>query len=148
MDILTDHDLAPSLHHFGFVVPNIAAGMEGFVHSLAAAWDGRVYEDPYQRVRVAFLATRAGDPLIELVEPMAEDSPVRRFLAEQGGGLHHLCYEVGRLEEHMAEMKARHSVIIRRPKPAVAFGGRRIAWLLTREKLLVELLEKDTGGAR
>jgi hypothetical protein len=34
-------------------------------------------------------------------------------------------------------------MIVRRPKPAVAFDGRRIAWVLTPENLLVELLEKD-----
>jgi len=145
MDILKDCDSTRSLHHLGFVVPDIAAGMEGFVRSLAAVWNGRVYEDPFQRVRVAFLATRPEDPLIELVEPMLEDSPVRRFLAERGGGLHHVCYEVGSLENEMAKMKTRNSMIIRRPKPAVAFDGRRIAWMLTRERLLVELLESDNG---
>lgn len=41
----------------------------------------------------------------------------------------------------MAEMKTRGAIIARRPKPAVAFQGRRIAWMLTAEKLLVELLE-------
>jgi methylmalonyl-CoA/ethylmalonyl-CoA epimerase len=142
MDILENHVTAQRLHHLGFVVADIAAGMEGFVRSLAATWDGQVYEDPNQRVKVAFLATRPGDPLIELVEPAAEDSPVGRFLAVRGGGLHHICYEVGDLELQMAEMKARRCMIIRHPKPAVAFDGRRIAWVLTAEKLLVELLEK------
>ena len=148
MDILTDNDSAQSLHHLGFVVANIAAGMEGFVRSLAAAWDGRVYEDPHQRVKVAFLAIRPGDPLIELVAPAAEDSPVRHFLAQRGGGLHHVCYEVNDLEEQLAEMKARGCMIIRRPKPAIAFDGRRIAWVLTAEKLLVELLEKGDQPRR
>jgi hypothetical protein len=32
-------------------------------------------------------------------------------------------------------------VMIRRPQPAVAFGGRRIAWFVSREKLLIEFLE-------
>jgi methylmalonyl-CoA/ethylmalonyl-CoA epimerase len=142
MDILKDHDLVQTLHHLGFVVADVTAGMKGFVRSLAATWDGRVYEDPHQRVKVAFLSIRPGDPLIELVEPTAQDSPVRRFLTERGGGLHHVCYEVGDLEEQMAEMKARRCMIIRRPKPAIAFDGRRIAWMLTAENLLVELLEK------
>jgi methylmalonyl-CoA/ethylmalonyl-CoA epimerase len=142
MDNLKDHDSAQTLHHLGFVVADVATGMEGFVHSLAAMWDGRIYEDPHQRVKVAFLAIRPGDPLIELVQPAAEDSPVRRFLTERGGGLHHVCYEVGDLEQEMAAMKARGSLIVRRPKPAVAFDGRRIAWVLTAEKLLVELLER------
>jgi methylmalonyl-CoA/ethylmalonyl-CoA epimerase len=142
MEILKDRDSAQALHHLGFVVADIAAGVEGFVRSLAAAWDGRVYEDPLQRVKVAFLAIRPGDPLIELVEPAAEDSPVRHFLTARGGGLHHVCYEVGGLEEQMAAMKARGCTIVRRPKPAIAFDGRRIAWMFTAEKLLVELLEK------
>jgi len=134
-------------HHVGFVVPDIARGMEGFVRSLAAAWDGRVFEDPLQKVRVAFLAARPGDPLIELVEPVGEDSPVRRFLTDRGGGLHHVCYEVADLEEQMNDLKARGSTIVRRPRPAVAFGGRRIAWVVTPEKLVVELLERGRGAA-
>lgn len=131
------------LHHVGFVVADISTAMEGFVRSLGATWDRRTFNDPNQKVRVAFLEVRAGDPLIELVEPAGDDSPVRSFLAERGGGMHHVCYEVLDLEGQMAEMKARGAMIVRRPRPAVAFDGRRIAWLLTAEKLLVELLEKE-----
>ena len=116
--------------------------MPGFVRSLAATWDGRVIHDPLQKVKVAFLTTRSGDPQIELVEPAGEDSPVLRFL-QQGGGLHHVCYEVADLEEQLSEFRSRGAVIAKRPKPAVAFGGRRIAWVITAEKLLVELLEES-----
>jgi methylmalonyl-CoA/ethylmalonyl-CoA epimerase len=114
--------------------------MAGFVHSLAAQWDGRIFEDPIQKVKVAFLTTRPGEAQIELVQPNAPDSPVTRFL-ENGGGFHHVCYEVADLEEAMGEMKSRGALTVRRPKPAVAFEGRRIAWMLTAEKMLVELLE-------
>ncbi len=62
MDILKDHDSAQSLRHLGFVVADVAAGMEGFVRSLAAELDRQVYEDPHQKVRVAFLTTRPADP--------------------------------------------------------------------------------------
>jgi methylmalonyl-CoA/ethylmalonyl-CoA epimerase len=130
------------LHHVGFVVPEVASGMEAFVASLGATWDGTVYQDPLQKVKVAFLTTRPGDAQIELVAPDGPDSPVLRFLEERGGGMHHLCYQVDDLEQQMEAMKARGALIMRRPKPAVAFEGRRIAWMLTREKLLVELLEK------
>lgn len=128
------------LHHVGFVVGNIEQAMPGFLRSLAACWDEQVFHDPLQKVKVAFLTTRAEDPQIELVEPAGEDSPVLRFL-EQGGGLHHVCYEVADLEQELVEFRSRGAVIAKRPKPAVAFGGRRIAWVITAEKLLVELLE-------
>jgi len=130
------------LHHVGFVVESIDDAMPRFVCSLLAEWDGRSFDDPLQKAKVAFLTTRAGDPQIELVEPQGEDSPVRRFLQEKGGGLHHLCYEVAQLERELADFRARGAAIARRPKPAVAFGGRRIAWVITAEKLLVELLEE------
>jgi methylmalonyl-CoA/ethylmalonyl-CoA epimerase len=136
------------LHHVGFVVANIETAMPGFLRSLAAEWNGQVFHDPLQKVRVAFLATRAQDPLIELVEPAGDDSPVLRFLQERGGGLHHVCYEVADLGEGLAAFRSRGALIAKRPLPAVAFGGRRIAWVITSEKLLVELLEEAVREKR
>jgi len=134
-------DPQPRLHHVGFVVASIGATMEGFARSLGASWDGQVFEDPHQKVKVAFLTTRPEDAQIELVEPASDDSPVRKFLEERGGGLHHVCYEVPDVERELVTMKSRGAFITKRAKPAVAFGGRKIAWVLTAEKLLVELLE-------
>jgi methylmalonyl-CoA/ethylmalonyl-CoA epimerase len=129
------------LHHIGFVVASIRSSAPGFMRSLGATWDGAIFTDPGQKVRVAFLTPAPGDALIELVEPHAEDAPVSAFLREKGQGLHHLCYEVHMLEEAIAELRSKGSLIAKPPKPAVAFEGRRIAWLLTAEKLLLELLE-------
>jgi methylmalonyl-CoA/ethylmalonyl-CoA epimerase len=129
------------LHHVGYVVGNIEASAQSFVHSMNAAWDGRVFADPLQKVKVTFLSTGTGDARIELVEPGGPDAPVRKFLDEKGGGLHHLCYETADLDQELSAMRARGGVIAKRPKPAVAFAGRRIAWVLTAEKLLIELLE-------
>jgi methylmalonyl-CoA/ethylmalonyl-CoA epimerase len=133
----------PTLHHVGFVVADIAQSMKGFLRSLNASWDEQIFEDPYQKVKVAFLRTRVGEPQIELVEPVGEDSPVRKFLQERGGGLHHFCYETDDLSEETKRFRARGAILVRPPLPAVAFDGRRIAWVLTRERLLVELLERS-----
>ncbi len=130
------------LHHMGFVVADIATAMPNFVRSMAAEWDGQIINDPLQKVKVAFLTTRPGDAQIELVQPESKASPVTRFLQERGGGMHHLCYEVADLEGELKAFRSRGAVIASRPKPAVAFGGRRIAWVLTAEKFLVELLEE------
>jgi methylmalonyl-CoA/ethylmalonyl-CoA epimerase len=126
----------------GFVVADIAAAMPAFSKSMAAEWDGKIFEDPLQKAKVAFMTTRPGDARIELVQPMGEGSPVARFLQERGGGMHHLCYEVADLEAELTAFRSRGAAIASRPKPAVAFNGRRIAWVITAEKFLVELLEK------
>lgn len=129
------------LHHIGFVLASIQESAESFARSLGATWDGNIVFDPLQKVRVTFLkGAHVNDALIELVEPADPESPVSSFL-ERRGGLHHLCYEVENLESHLVFCKSVGTIIIRPPVPAVAFGGRRIAWALTRKRLLVEFLE-------
>jgi len=129
------------LHHVGYVVRNIEAEVEGFAKSILASWDTRIYHDPLQKVRVTFLRTlNQTDPLIELVEPATEDSPVQQFL-RKGGGLHHLCYEVTDLDLHLRQMQVAGAVLVKAPLPAVAFENRRIAWVWTRQRLLLEFLE-------
>jgi methylmalonyl-CoA/ethylmalonyl-CoA epimerase len=131
----------PRLHHVGFVVANIEACAPGISRALLADWDNEIFADPLQRVRVTFLKGGAQSPLFELVEPLGQNSPVFRFL-DAGGGLHHLCYEVSSIPEHLDRIRAAGGVIVSRAKPAVAFGGRSIAWALTREKLLLEFLQQ------
>lgn len=130
------------LHHVGFVVASIQAEVAGFQTSLTASWDGRIFHDPMQKVRVTFLSTpHPNDAQIELVEPATDDSPVWRFL-QKGGGLHHLCYEVPMLEKALEQARAQKATVVRKPQEAVAFEGRRIAWIMTVQMLLVELLER------
>lgn len=130
------------LHHIGFVVPSIQESGDSFALALGARWDGNIVFDPIQKVRVTFLqGNSASDALIELVEPGGPESPVSRFLLERRGGLHHLCYETADLEAHLTFCQSVGTIIVHPPVPAVAFGGRRIAWALTKKNLLVEFLE-------
>jgi len=131
-----------TLHHVGHVVASIEDSMERYRVALGALSVSEVFEDPIQRARVAFLALPTpGLVQFELVEPATPDSPVARFL-EKGGGLHHLCYEVHDLEAQIRCMKSQKALLIRSPKPAVAFAGRRIAWMRTADALLIEYLER------
>jgi methylmalonyl-CoA/ethylmalonyl-CoA epimerase len=131
-----------AFHHMGFVVGSISNSVQGFADNLGAEWDEQVFRDLNQRVRVAFLKSRqAGDPLWELIEPADEQSPVHSFAAK-GGGLHHVCYVVDNLEQALANARSMGALITRQPMPAVAFGGRRIAWIYTKNRLLIEYLER------
>jgi methylmalonyl-CoA/ethylmalonyl-CoA epimerase len=129
------------LHHVGFIVASISDPLSGFLQSLDAVAESGIIHDPLQQVNVLFLRP-GGDSccLIELVEPNGENSPVRRFL-EKSGGMHHLCYEVDQIEPSLAVLKEHKGLVVSKPKPAVAFNGRRVAWVMTRERLLLELLE-------
>ena len=131
-----------SFHHVGFVVRSIPQAVEGFVKSLRARWDGVIVHDAAQKVRVTFLeSANPADPLFELIEPASEDSPVTAVV-KKGGGLHHVCYVVDSMGEQLARSEEQGAILVRRPTPAAAFGGRNIAWVYTRNKLLIEYLER------
>jgi methylmalonyl-CoA/ethylmalonyl-CoA epimerase len=131
-----------SFHHVGYVVASIQQAAAGFLDSLGLEWDGRIIHDPLQTVSVSFFRPRsAGTPAIELVEPAGTGSSVHKFL-ERGGGLHHVCFEVDSLERQLERTRAGRDLIVHSPAPALAFEGRRIAWVYTKNKLLVEYLEK------
>ena len=133
------------LHHVGFVVASILNEVDGFAHSIQASWNETIIHDPQQKARVTFLQPACStDALIELVEPAGDGSPVLQFL-QNGGGLHHLCYEVPDLEACLEQMRRAGAVIVRRPRPAVAFANRRIAWTITKQKLLLEFLEQQAA---
>jgi methylmalonyl-CoA/ethylmalonyl-CoA epimerase len=139
------------LHHVGIVVPSIAGAVEGLSLGLQMHWNGKVFYDPVQTVRVAFLQHNSpGMPMIELVEPASPQSRVARFI-KQGGGLHHLCYEVDSLSVQLKNILSAGAILILESSPAVAFDGREIAWVYTREGLLLEYLRRaeidvDRGG--
>jgi methylmalonyl-CoA/ethylmalonyl-CoA epimerase len=130
-----------SLHHVGHVVSSIADSMAAWRTALGAKGESEIFHDPIQRVRVAFLDLPGSAVKFELVEPAGADSPVHAF-ARKGGGLHHLCFEVDNLERQIEQMQGLKAMLISSPQPAVAFAGRRIAWMYLREKLLVEYLER------
>ena len=131
-----------AFHHVGFVVSSIEKSAPAFADMLQADWDTHIFHDPNQGVRVTFLQSRrAGDPLWELVEPADGKSPVQSF-AVKGGGMHHVCYVVDNLEEALTRARSLGALVARQPMPAVAFGGRRIAWIYTKNRLLIEYLER------
>lgn len=130
------------LLHVGVAVPALGPTTE----LLSALFGYRVvsgpFDDPIQKVAVNFLTTSADDVAeIELIAPISDDSPIRSMLAKEGGGAYHLCFETSDMECALAHAKKNGCVVVSNPVPAVAFGGRRIAWIYTRSRQLFELVE-------
>jgi methylmalonyl-CoA/ethylmalonyl-CoA epimerase len=73
-------------------------------------------EVPSEMVRVAFFS--AGGTRIELLEPTAPDSPIAKFIAARGEGLHHICLEVDDIRATMAELAGQgFRLVSEEPKP-------------------------------
>ncbi len=128
------------IHHTGVVVRNIQEHFTRYLEPLMRGYlVGPVIHDPLQKVNVAFIEFEQG--CIELVEPASTDSPVQAFATAQAAGFHHICFELDDLDARLGALRETGCVIVSAPKPAVAFGGRRICFVVTRDRLLWELLE-------
>src|SRR5580704_5890256 len=102
------------LHHIGFAVRSISRSVENFAASIGASWNGEVIHDPLQQVRVTFMSHDIPGPLIELIEPADEKSPISKFVSS-GGGLHHFCYEVKSLDDELVLARSVGGLIVKRP---------------------------------
>jgi len=82
----------------------------------------------------------AGEPLVELLEAEDPASPIARFLAKRGPGVHHICFSVDDLDA-MLERCRRAGVQLIDEKPRIGAEGKRIAFLHPKSTagLLVEL---------
>jgi methylmalonyl-CoA/ethylmalonyl-CoA epimerase len=129
-------------HHVGYATANIDRFVEDFFRPVFAplAISGKI-SDPIQRVTVCF-ARMQGDTVIELVEPLGENSPIETVIGSSRGGVYHLCYEVDDLDREVARCRQKRCMPVSKPVPAAAFDGRRIVFLLTPQRDLIELVEK------
>lgn len=93
-----------TIDHIGIAVGDISQSLAFFRDALGLELDAP--EDvPAQRVRAHFL--QAGEAAIELVEPTSEDSPIAKFIAKRGAGIHHVALRVDDIVAALAELKAK-----------------------------------------
>jgi methylmalonyl-CoA/ethylmalonyl-CoA epimerase len=70
----------------------------------------------------------ADGSLVELLEPVVEDSPVGRFIARRGPAIHHICFEVDDLDAALSRCRAAGVKLID-DTPRIGAEGKRIAFL-------------------
>jgi methylmalonyl-CoA/ethylmalonyl-CoA epimerase len=128
-----------TIEHVGIVVSSLDRAAAYYVSAFRLRPVRDRIVDPLQDVELQFLEDDRGTRL-ELIQPLSENSPVARAL-KQGGGLNHICYSVEDLEASIRAMVATGAKVVREPLPAVAFDGRRVTFLYTRERELIEFVE-------
>lgn len=132
------------LLHVGVAVPSLGPTTELLSTLFGYKVVSGPFDDPIQKVTVNFLAKSGEDVAeIELIAPITEDSPIRSILAKDGGGAYHLCFETSDIDGAVAHAKNSGCIVVSPPVPAVAFHGRRIAWIYTRSRQLFELVEAE-----
>lgn len=82
----------------------------------------------------------AGEPLVELLEAGDRSSPIGKFVASRGPGIHHICFSVDDLDATMERCR-RAGIQLIDEKPRIGAEGKRIAFLHPKSTggVLVEL---------
>ncbi len=128
------------IHHLGIAVQSLASAVPVFEKLLGcSAKANAVVGD--QDVRVAMF--QVGESRIELLEATSPNSPVARFIAKRGQGLHHLTLSVPDIRKALRELEAGGVQLVDR-EPRVGAGNERIAFLhpSSTAGVLIELIEE------
>jgi methylmalonyl-CoA/ethylmalonyl-CoA epimerase len=83
-----------------------------------------------------------GENHVELLAPLGSDTPVGRFLAKNGPGLHHVAYQVSDIDAMLAQLKQAGFELIDE-QPRVGIRGSRVAFIHPRATagVLTEIVE-------
>jgi len=127
----------PSVAHVGIAVTSVTEALS-FYRDVLGLSPGR----PETADGATIVSLRFGDVDVELLEPSDPHSPVAKFLAKRGPGIHHICYRVADLEATLERCRAAGYKLIDET-PRRGAGGRRIAFLhpKTTSGVLLELTE-------
>ncbi len=126
------------VNHVAIAVSDIEGAL-GFWRDALGLKVDHLEDVPSQKATVAFIPV--GESEVELIKPTAEDTGVAKFLAERGGGMHHLCLEVDDIAEMLADLKAKGVRLIN--ETPVELPGRKMAFIHPKSTggVLVELYE-------
>ena len=86
------------LHHIGIVVENINESLGEIANFLSFESISLPTLIGSQKVNICFLKTN--NVYVELIEPAEKNSPITDF-AKNGGGFHHLCFEVDNIQQEI-----------------------------------------------
>jgi methylmalonyl-CoA/ethylmalonyl-CoA epimerase len=117
--------MALSVHHVGIAVDDLDGAILVYADLFGAELEHR-QEVPDQGVEAASLT--AGTGRIELLRPLAEDTPVGRFIAKRGPGMHHVAFLVDDVAAELARLKA-HDVLLIDEEPRRGLFGLQVAFV-------------------
>jgi methylmalonyl-CoA/ethylmalonyl-CoA epimerase len=101
----------------------------------------KIVENSRQKVKVTFL--KKEDSLtIKLIEPVEGNQSLINFV-NRGGGFHHVCFKCSDIEEKLNELKNQGLITLVPPQEGEAFNNNKIAFLMARYGLNIELIDTD-----
>lgn len=116
---------AKGIHHLGVAVEDLDEAVDTYQRVFGAEVESR---DLVETQGVEAAAMRVGHSRVELVAPLTDDTPVGKFLAKRGPGMHHVAYEVTDLRRELADL-AEQGVHVIDEEPHRGLFGLEVAFI-------------------
>jgi len=97
------------IHHIGIAVADLDAAIETYARLFGAALEHR---ETVEEQGVEAASLRSGDSRVELLRALGPETPVGKFLAKRGPGMHHIAFLVDDLEAELPRLRAEGAQLI------------------------------------
>lgn len=116
---------ARGIHHVGVAVADLDEAVRTYEQLLGARLERR---ERVEEQGVEAASMQVGDDRVELLAALGDDTPVGRFLAKRGPGMHHVAYEVDDLRAALSDL-TRQGVELIDPEPRQGIFGLEVAFV-------------------
>lgn len=123
-------------HHVGIATDSI----DSFSRRIndVSTGEAKDFADPLQGIRGRFV--EIGNMNLEILEPLDDDDTLSPWLSV-GNRIYQIAFEVDDLDAEIESARLQKIRVVREAQPAIAFEGRRVAFLMPAPGILVELIE-------
>jgi len=129
------------IDHICFAVKNLEEGVDYWEKVFAYRQMTRVVINSIQKVKVTFLC-KEDSLTIKLIEPLDDNQSLLNFV-NRGGGFHHICFKCDNIDEGLNDLKDKGLITLVSPQPGEAFNNKKIAFLLAKYGLNIELIDTE-----
>jgi methylmalonyl-CoA/ethylmalonyl-CoA epimerase len=136
-----NHKNRMKIDHICFAVKNLHDGISYWETVFGYKQMTEIVENSLQKVKVTFLC-KEDSITIKLIEPVESNQALVNFV-NRGGGFHHVCFKCSDIDEKMAELNKKGLLTLVPPQPGEAFNNNKIAFLLARYGLNIELIDTN-----
>ena len=130
-----------NIDHICFAVKNLNEGVAYWEDVFGYRQMTEIVTNSLQKVKVTFLS-KDESIIIKLIEPVEGNLSLLNFV-NRGGGFHHICFKCPDIDKGVKELKDEGLIVLVPPQEGEAFNNNKIAFLLARYGLNIELIDTD-----
>ena len=129
------------IDHICFAVKDLREGITYWEKIFGYSQMTEIITNTLQKVKVSFLS-KENSLTVKLIEPLGDNQSLLNFVS-RGGGFHHICFKCDNIDAGVTDLREKGLLTLVPPQPGEAFNNNKIAFLLAKYGLNIELIDTD-----